>query len=227
MISEDILSFLNKCGLDLDFCRGQGYDGAGNMAGKVQGAAVRIQRRYPKAIYVHCGAHLLNLAIASSCSIQDISNMMDHMKAVTKVCNSHPKHSDLLCNKIKEKLLSARHSCLIDVCRTRWVARLDALDVFVEIYSALVASLEQMKNNRDRSWAPEMVRTAYNLFNGVVSFEFIITLIVVCRLLGMTRPLTKQLQSPVLDALSAIEKVTLLFATLKRACTDINEMHDE
>ena len=114
-ILEEMLSFLANRGLDLDFCHGQGYDGAGSMAGKVHGAAVRMQQRYPKAICVHCGAHLLSVAIASFCSIQNIGNIMDHMKAVTNFSNSHPKHGDLLCNMIKEKVPSAHHSRLVFV----------------------------------------------------------------------------------------------------------------
>ena len=95
-ISEKILESLKNHGLDISLCRGQGYDGAGNMAGKIQGVAAKIQREYPQVIYVHCGSHLLNLAVASACKVQEISNVMDHMKAVTDFFNSHPKHFDLL-----------------------------------------------------------------------------------------------------------------------------------
>ena len=215
-ISSEILKWLDANGLDIKLCRGQGYDGAGSMAGKVKGVAARIQRCYPRAIYVHCGSHLLNLAVASSCSIQEISSMLEPVREVTQFFNSHPKHCDRLCSKITVLLPSARHSRLVDFCRTRWVARLDALDVFIEAFRAIVAALE-----------PDVIKAAYNHFNGVFSFEFIVTLVISCRLLGITRPLTKQLQSSTLDALSAIDKITLLFTTLKRIRKDIDEMHGE
>ena len=32
---------------------GQGYDGAGAMAGKRKGVAARIMNKYPKALYTH------------------------------------------------------------------------------------------------------------------------------------------------------------------------------
>ena len=41
--------------------RGQGYDGAGNMAGKLQGCAASITNKYPKALYMHCCAHCFNV----------------------------------------------------------------------------------------------------------------------------------------------------------------------
>ena len=226
-ISEKILESLKSHGLDISLCRGQGYDGAGNMAGKIQGVAARIQRDYPQAIYVHCGSHLLNLAVASACKVQEISNMLDHMKAVTDFFSSHPKHFDLLANNIRKYVPSSRHSHLIDVCKTRWIARLDGLDVFVEVFEAIVASLRHVKQNTDHSWARDAVKSAYSLYHGVVAFEFIAPMVIVCRLLGITRPLTKQLQSNNLDAVSAVEKITLLFTMLKRVRNDIDEMHNQ
>lgn len=44
-------------GLDMSLCRGQGYDGVGNMAGLCSGAAKIIQQKYPKS-------HLFSLCIS-------------------------------------------------------------------------------------------------------------------------------------------------------------------
>ena len=49
-IAEKILGALREYGLDLDYLRGQSYDGAGNMAGKCKGAAVCIQAISPRAL---------------------------------------------------------------------------------------------------------------------------------------------------------------------------------
>ena len=46
-----------ELGLEMQNCRGQGYDGAGNMADKCIGAATLISKEYPAALYVHCAAH--------------------------------------------------------------------------------------------------------------------------------------------------------------------------
>lgn len=60
---------LNSCEINCDFLYGQGYDGAANMAGKFNGAQTIIRSKHPKALYVHCAAHSLNLAISSACNI--------------------------------------------------------------------------------------------------------------------------------------------------------------
>ena len=126
-----ILKFVEDIGLNMEFCRGQGYDGAANMVGKCSGAAAIITSKVPKIPYVHCGSHLLNLCIASACNIQLVRNMMAHVRIVSDFFNNSPKCFQLLQKKIRE-IPSARHSRLIDVCRTRWLARIDGLDVFAE-----------------------------------------------------------------------------------------------
>ena len=69
-LSEKILFTLDELKLDARMMRGQGYDGAENMAGKNKGTAALIQEQYPLAVYTHCASHVLNLCImeAMQCS---------------------------------------------------------------------------------------------------------------------------------------------------------------
>ncbi len=62
-ISKIILDSLMRFELSLDDLRGQCYDGGSNMKGKIQGAQSRILELQPRAIYVHCLNHSLNLAL--------------------------------------------------------------------------------------------------------------------------------------------------------------------
>ena len=66
-VCDGIKKTLRNFGLDLNNCRGQGYDGAGNMAGRYIGAAKLFQNDYPQASYVHCKAHRLNLCVCEAC----------------------------------------------------------------------------------------------------------------------------------------------------------------
>ena len=54
-IATTILPAVEGIDLDMNLCRGQGYDCAGNMAGKCSGVAARICQSYPNAPYTHCG----------------------------------------------------------------------------------------------------------------------------------------------------------------------------
>ena len=56
-------SKLLELGLDIEHLVGQCYDGASNMSGSGKGVAAKVQEVVPNALYVHCHAHLLNLAL--------------------------------------------------------------------------------------------------------------------------------------------------------------------
>ena len=94
-ITKSITTEIRSLGLDIQNCRGQAYDGAGNMAGKYQGTAARIQLEYPLALYVHCASHRLYLCIVKSCEILLVKTMMDKMKLVADFLRTHLKGSKL------------------------------------------------------------------------------------------------------------------------------------
>ena len=63
IVSETILSAIKDVLLKLLNCRGQCYDGAGNMMGHKTGVAKRIQDLQPKAYPTHCHGHSLSLSV--------------------------------------------------------------------------------------------------------------------------------------------------------------------
>ncbi|XP_065651952.1 52 kDa repressor of the inhibitor of the protein kinase-like [Hydra vulgaris] len=95
-IASQILNSIKDMGLEMKFCVGQGYDGVGNLAGNCSGAAIRIKTIYPKALYVHCGSHVLNLCVADACNIQIVSNMMSNVQVISQFFHFSPKRFDVL-----------------------------------------------------------------------------------------------------------------------------------
>ena len=75
--------------------RGQGYDGAAAMSGRLNGAQVHIREVIPTALYVHYAAHSLNLAVSNSCSLSSIRNCMGTIASVYKFFNT-PKRQNVL-----------------------------------------------------------------------------------------------------------------------------------
>lgn len=62
-------------GLELPKLRGQGYDGAAVMSGIYSGVQASIVAKQPKAAYVHCASHNLNLVLNDAVSdIADVRN---------------------------------------------------------------------------------------------------------------------------------------------------------
>ncbi|RWR76337.1 zinc finger MYM-type protein 1-like protein [Cinnamomum micranthum f. kanehirae] len=56
-------AIFSKHGLSITSLRGQGYDGASNMRGHLNGLKTLIQNENPTAFYVHCFAHQIQLAL--------------------------------------------------------------------------------------------------------------------------------------------------------------------
>ena len=83
--------------------------------------------------------------------------------------NMHHKRFEVLNERITTLLPNARHSHLLDVCRTRWLARIDGLIVFIEVFEAVVSALEAIKLNISGKWSNDSIRDASGLFFGIVS----------------------------------------------------------
>lgn len=82
--------------LDVKNVRGQGYDGAANMASERIGVQSRIRMDAPLATYTHCSGHCLNLVIVHSCKLLCIKNTLDRMQAVSSFFLNSPKRNGLL-----------------------------------------------------------------------------------------------------------------------------------
>ena len=116
---EAVTNTLSEFGLDLMNCRGQGYDGAGGMAGKVNGLSGIVLQSNKLALYTHCHSHRLNLVVSSFTRIIGFRNVMDAIKAISYFFNLSPKRQEHLEKVIEENFPEVTRKKLLDVCRTR------------------------------------------------------------------------------------------------------------
>ena len=111
--------------MPLTLLRGQAYDGAGAMAGCSKGVATWIQDKYPKALYIHCAAHCLNLCVVKCCSIREISNMMGTADSVVRYFKYSPKRQlyfeECIDAEFNTTVTKEKRTKLKEPCRTRWV----------------------------------------------------------------------------------------------------------
>lgn len=66
-----ILESLKKFGNETQYLHGQIYDGAAAMSEWYNGVVCQhhIKQTHSLAVYIYCSAHILNLAVCSSCGI--------------------------------------------------------------------------------------------------------------------------------------------------------------
>ncbi|XP_068247892.1 zinc finger MYM-type protein 1-like [Palaemon carinicauda] len=125
--------------------RGQGYDGAANISGIYNGLQFRLQRRNPKALYVHCQAHSLNLVLVEikKSSIQFLTFFSLVEKLYASIANSSKRHAALM--EIQKAMYPEDRSLepkkLSD---TRWAYRESALRTMRKVISALKQFLEEI-----------------------------------------------------------------------------------
>ena len=107
---------INSLGLDLENCRGQGYDGVRNVAGPKSGLAAEITCLSSKTLYMHYFNHRLNLSVANTFKITSVHNLMDRIREITEFFNYSQtrkqvleKYVDLLKSKdfLRKKLQDA------------------------------------------------------------------------------------------------------------------------
>ena len=69
-LASTIITKLSHFGINVSKMRGQGYDAAAAMSGKLNSAQAHIREIIPTALYVHCAAHSFNLAVSNSCDLR-------------------------------------------------------------------------------------------------------------------------------------------------------------
>jgi len=115
-VTQDILTRFN---LDIKLRRGQCFDGASNVAGSVNGLQSKIREAEPRALFVHCSSHSINLvvqdAIRSNPAYRDVLAMFGSL--ITFVRDS-PKRLRLF-----ERLQQDDARALRPYCPTRWIMR--------------------------------------------------------------------------------------------------------
>ena len=83
-LADAILTWLAAAGLSPSDMRGQCYDGASNMSGARSGCRSIVQQQAPMAMYFHCAAHRLNLAVMSACKIQAFKNVESYIGEISR-----------------------------------------------------------------------------------------------------------------------------------------------
>lgn len=122
-LTELVLDNLSKLTLSIKHCRGQGYDNGSNMKGKNIGMQTRIRAVEPRAFFVPCASHSLNLVVNDAVrSNLEIVKFFDIIQQVY-VFFSRSTHRWAI---YKRNVSGLTVKPLSD---TRWESRIDALNI--------------------------------------------------------------------------------------------------
>ena len=151
--------------------------------------------------------------------------MMGSVSEVSKFFE-HGKRQDKLTEVIDHEFSDVKKKQVKPLCRTRWVKRHDALEVCVELYSAIVQSLHGIAYGEDSvSWKRYNINDANGVQCAIEKFSFLLTLIVVFNVLSYVKGLTVLFQQQSLDIVWGIELVQDVQEQLKKLCDEIGDLH--
>jgi len=218
-LATTIMTKLREYGIVTQAMRGQGYDGAANMAGKFSGVRTRIQTEIPEAYYVHCYAHCLNLAVVKSCQLPIVRNTIDTVKDVSYAFHYSSKRTGrfktMLQQADEEQLdaLDGRRK-IKGLCETRWSSRADALNIFKSAHALIIDTLDDLGTGGDRN--------AKQLKLALQDFGFMVALVVTECVLQYSLALSNLLQRPSIDLVEAASEAETVISSLRKIRQDDN-----
>lgn len=222
-LAGKLLDCLQRWNLNVQDIRGQGYDGAANMAGKFRGVQARISEQNEKALYFHCAAHCLNLCIVKSCDNELVKKMLSTMISLAAFFNFAPKRQRKLEDVIQTAFPDSQRKKMVGLCQTRWVERHTAFETFATLYKAIHDCLGQIAGDR-AEWDNETHIKAAGFLSAISSGEFLVAFVVCRKGLQFIEPLTVGLQAKAMDIVAAYQDLGNLQETIRRLRTDIDHI---
>ena len=183
------------------------------LHGSVNVTAALIAAQYPLALYIHCASHCLNLAVVKSLQVTSVRNM-GVVDKVFKFLSAHPKRHMALKRAISQTQPESSVHKLKDLCHTRWVQRIDGLEVFCSLYQSTVTCLESICNDGPRLWTSDSVTDARTLQLVITMTDFLSALVMTNFCLKYLQALTSNLQAETKDIVVAVKEINYVIMTL-------------
>ena len=112
------------------------------------------------------------------------------------------------------KTLEGEHRTrLKSLCRTRWIERHDAFEVFIDFFEPMVCYFEKIMDSDE--WNSATRADAHSLYLPLSRFPFIIALNVIKDVLAYIKALSKKLQGCYIDIVKAYREVGFVMSTLR------------
>ncbi|XP_043192308.1 zinc finger MYM-type protein 1-like [Amphibalanus amphitrite] len=197
--------------------RGMCFDGASNMSGQISGVQARLASMQPKAIFVHCFNHSLDLALVEEAKqVPMIADVMNIVRDVSTCLNTAKRK-----NMFRDHVIGGgdpsneRHpTTLLALCPTRWTVRCQAFRRFVDNYDAVVATVDDLVV--DSGVSPDVRSKLRGIKTQMSKWETIFGMFVTLQVFEPCEALARKLQSPSLtfgEAVKGAEALTDMLET--------------
>lgn len=208
VLARKLKETLVKYDVDFQDCRGQGYDGAANMSSSGAGVQGRLLADNPKAVYIHCNSHILNLCIVQACSLPAIRNMNATVTESAAFFENSSKRQGFFEDVIDRRTSTVK---VKDLCRTRWAYRHSAYENFFKLYKYLVATMKAIVSRNSQygemNWDGKTLVAATGLLTMYRTFSFILSFVAAMNVMAIIKPISIKLQFRYYDIVKAYSQV--------------------
>ena len=215
LILSHIQTFSN-CGEKLI---AQSYDGSAVMASSLHGVQANIKEYFPHALFVHCYAHCLNLALSQSASsISECRIFFATLTGLAAFFSKSPKRSKYL-----DEFLGRR---LPHVCPTRWNYSSRLVNTIhekkEELRLVFVTMLEHQSEIEN-----DILAVVQGHLSNLENFEFCFLLATFHSIFSLTDVLFNVLQNASLDIAYCRKKITETQNTVNFLRNRFQEVYEE
>ena len=224
-LAKYITDTLTSLNLPLENCVSQCFDGASVMSGQCSGVQARIREVAPKALYIHCTAHRLNLVLVDCVkSVRLAADFFSILETLYVFMSAHKAH-EIFVHYQKELKPEIAPQELKRLCDTRWSCRYYAIRAIKSTLASIFATLEDIVGGSDRNKAVE----AQGLLLQIQKFTFFLCLLVFDSIFAITAKLSDTLQAPKVNLAAAVQLVTAQISILEdyRSDSQWNKIWDE
>ena len=159
--------------------------------------AIRIEGDSPQAIYAHCHAQRLNLALQAALSeIEPLRNTLGTVQSIyTYLEACHKRHVLFgdVCVDSEPKLILKSQS------ETKWLCRYKSVNAVIRQVESITTALLELTHDKDAKTSSDMNL----LLNAICDFHFVLCLVILKIILSNVNALSRYLQSSTMDVISA------------------------
>ena len=155
-----------------------------------------------------------------------VRNMIGVVNKVSTVFFAHPKRQRKLEDSISITQTSSTVHKLKDLCCTRWIERIDALEQFKDVHPSIVSCFESISSECSILWSSDSLTAASTLLLAITMTNSISALIITNKCLNYLLALTKSLQAEAKDIVHAVKEVNdLKWVMITDVCEKVDMNH--
>ena len=113
------------------------------------------------------------------------------------------------------------------MCRTRWLQRIDAADIFMRLYLSVVNFLKNICDDGARLWSLDSFTDSRGLLLGITTTDFVSALVITNFCLKYFNALKTSLQAEAKDIVAAVSKIDNVIVAVQDVRDNINTYHTQ